>query len=48
MFGSGDPDNPMGGLLGDLMKVIGSGSGSADSWFEAARAPGLRRGHRRW
>jgi len=38
MFGgSGDPDNPMGGLLGDLMKVIGSGPGAGDSWFEAAR-----------
>ena len=38
MFGSGDPDNPMGGLLGDLLKVIGSGpGGGADSWFEAAR-----------
>ncbi len=37
MFGQNDPDNPMGGLLGDLMKVIGSGPGSADSWFEAAR-----------
>ncbi|HSZ36195.1 MAG TPA: zinc-dependent metalloprotease [Acidimicrobiales bacterium] len=38
MFGgSMDPDNPMGGLLGDLMKVIGSGSGAGDSWFEAAR-----------
>ncbi len=37
MFGAGDPDNPMGGLLGDLMKVIGSGPGAADSWFEAAR-----------
>ena len=37
MFGSNDPDNPMGGLLGDLMKVIGSGPGAADSWFEAAR-----------
>jgi putative hydrolase len=36
MFGS-DPDNPMGGLLGDLMKVIGSGPGAGDSWFEAAR-----------
>ena len=23
MFGSNDPDNPMGGLLGDLLKVIG-------------------------
>ena len=37
MFGSSDPDNPMGGLLGDLLKVIGSGPGAADSWFEAAR-----------
>ena len=37
MFGPSDPDNPMGGLLGDLMKVIGSGPGAADSWFEAAR-----------
>src|SRR6185437_14768299 len=39
MFGgSGDPDNPMGGLLGDLMKVIGSGPGAGDHWFEAARS----------
>jgi putative hydrolase len=37
MFGSIDPDNPMGGLLGDLMKVIGSGPGAGDNWFEAAR-----------
>ena len=37
MFGNIDPDNPMGGLLGDLMKVIGSGPGAGDSWFEAAR-----------
>ena len=39
MFGSIDPDNPMGGLLGDLLKVIGSGQagGGSDSWFEAAR-----------
>jgi putative hydrolase len=38
MFGSGDPDNPMGGLLGDLLKVIGSGpGGGAESWYEAAR-----------
>src|SRR5271157_3048974 len=37
MFGSIDPDTPMGGLLGDLLKVIGSGPGAADSWFEAAR-----------
>ena len=36
MFGS-DPDNPMGGLLGDLLKVIGSGPGAGDNWFEAAR-----------
>jgi putative hydrolase len=36
MFGS-DPDNPMGGLLGDLLKVIGSAPGGGDSWFEAAR-----------
>ena len=37
IFGSGDPDNPMGGLLGDLLKVIGSGPGAGDNWFEAAR-----------
>jgi putative hydrolase len=37
MFGSSDPDNPMGGLLGDLLKVIGSGPGAGDNWFEAAR-----------
>jgi putative hydrolase len=37
IFGSNDPDNPMGGLLGDLLKVIGTGPGSSDSWFEAAR-----------
>src|SRR5580692_921370 len=38
MFGGSiDPDNPMGGLLGDLMKDIGSGPGAGDSWFEAAR-----------
>ena len=37
MFGSNDPDNPMGGLLGDLLKVIGSGPGAGDNWFEAAR-----------
>jgi len=36
MFGS-DPENPMGGLLGDLLKVIGSGPGAGDNWFEAAR-----------
>jgi putative hydrolase len=38
MFGSDDPDNPMGGLLGDLLKVIGSGSpGGGEAWFDAAR-----------
>jgi putative hydrolase len=37
MFGSNDPDNPMGGLLGDLLKVIGSAPGGGDSWFDAAR-----------
>ncbi|HEX3793901.1 MAG TPA: zinc-dependent metalloprotease [Acidimicrobiales bacterium] len=38
MFGSNDPDNPMGGLLGDLLKVIGSSQGSpGNSWFDAAR-----------
>ena len=37
MFGAGDPDNPMGGLLGDLLKVIGSAPGGGDAWFEAAR-----------
>src|SRR5580704_7605032 len=38
MFGSNDPDNPMGGLLGDLLKVIGSSQGQAgDTWFDAAR-----------
>ncbi|HVA10238.1 MAG TPA: zinc-dependent metalloprotease [Acidimicrobiales bacterium] len=38
MFGSNDPDNPMGGLLGDLLKVIGSAApGGAGAWFDAAR-----------
>src|ERR1019366_8963191 len=37
MFGSGDPDNPMGGLLGDLLKVIGSAPGGGETWFDAAR-----------
>jgi putative hydrolase len=37
MFGSDDPDNPMGGLLGDLLKVIGSAPGGGDTWFDAAR-----------
>src|SRR5580698_307080 len=37
MFGANDPDNPMGGLLGDLLKVIGSAPGAGDAWFDAAR-----------
>jgi putative hydrolase len=37
MFGSNDPDNPMGGLLGDLLKVIGSAQGGGETWFDAAR-----------
>jgi putative hydrolase len=37
MFGSNDPNNPMGGLLGDLLKVIGSTPGGGDTWFDAAR-----------
>src|SRR5580698_7664905 len=37
MFGSNDPENPMGGLLGDLLKVIGSTQSSTDGWFDAAR-----------
>jgi putative hydrolase len=38
MFGSNDPDNPMGGLLGDLLKVIGtSAPGGSGAWFDAAR-----------
>src|ERR1700722_1444377 len=37
MFGSNDPDGPMGGLLGDLLKVIGSAPGGGDTWFDAAR-----------
>jgi putative hydrolase len=37
MFGAGDPDNPMGGLLGDLLKVIGSAPGGGNTWFDAAR-----------
>src|ERR1700733_5342608 len=36
MFGASD-DNPMGGLLGDLLKVIGSAPGAGDTWFDAAR-----------
>jgi putative hydrolase len=34
-----DPDNPIPGLLGDLLKVIGSGQGA--TWFDAARALAL-------
>ena len=37
MFGANDPDNPMGGLLGDLLKVIGSSPGAGEAWFDAAR-----------
>jgi putative hydrolase len=37
MFGNDDPNNPMGRLLGDLMKVIDSGPGAGDTWFDAAR-----------
>src|SRR5580698_83938 len=37
MFGSNDPENPMSGLLGDLLKVIGSTQSSTDCWFDAAR-----------
>ncbi len=34
-----DPDNPFSGLLGDLLKVIGSGArGGATPWLDAARA----------
>jgi putative hydrolase len=34
-----DPDNPISGLLGDLLKVIGGASrGSAAPWLDAARA----------
>jgi putative hydrolase len=41
MFGGNDPDNPMGGLLGDLLKVIGSAPGAGDTWFDAARTLAL-------
>jgi putative hydrolase len=37
MFGANDPENPMGGLLGDLLKVIGSTPGAGETWFDAAR-----------
>ncbi|MGH9043243.1 MAG: zinc-dependent metalloprotease [Acidimicrobiales bacterium] len=33
-----DPDNPLAGLLGDLMKVIGGAPGQTLPWLEAARA----------
>lgn len=34
-----DPENPISGLLGDLLKVIGGGArGSAAPWLDAARA----------
>jgi putative hydrolase len=41
MFGSNEPENPMGGLLGDLLKVIGSAPGGGDTWFDAARTLAL-------
>ena len=41
MFGSSDPDNPMGGLLGDLLKVIGSGPGRGQL-VRGRPHPGLR------
>jgi putative hydrolase len=35
----GDPDDPISGLLGDLLKVIGGGAhGTAAPWLDAARA----------
>jgi putative hydrolase len=37
MFGSDDPEGPMGGILGDLLKVIGSAPGAGETWFDAAR-----------
>jgi putative hydrolase len=33
-----DPDRPISGLLGDLLKVIGGGYGSQAPWLDAARA----------
>src|ERR1700728_2626844 len=37
-----DPDNPISGLLGDLLKVIGGGArGTAAPWLDAARALAL-------
>ena len=46
MFGSGDPNNPMGRLLGDLMKVLNpstgaGGFGGGETWFETARTLAL-------
>jgi len=34
----GDPGNPLEGLLGDLLKMIGGAPGGASAWFEAARS----------
>jgi len=34
----GEPDNPLQGLLGDLLKVIGSTQGGNRPWLDAARA----------
>ena len=48
MFGSSDPDNPMGGLLGDLLKVIGSGPGAGRQLVRGRPHTGLRGRHRRW
>ena len=33
-----DPDNPISGLLGDLLKVIGGGARGGSPWLDAARA----------
>jgi putative hydrolase len=41
MFGGSESDNPMGGLLGDLLKVIGSAPGGGNTWFDAARTLAL-------
>jgi|SRR5271166_689406 len=34
----GDPANPLQGLLGDLLKMIGSAPGGATPWMDAARS----------
>jgi len=34
----GEPGNPLQGLLGDLLKLIGSAPGGSTAWLEAARA----------